>query len=348
MQKRTDFWMVICLLPIFFFFYSTGYAKSAASVPGQKPIVVNVIKVTAENIPKLVNALGSLSAVQSVDISSETSGRIASINFKSGQQVAKGMPIVQLDNEQAQANYQSAVADYQLARGNYERGVPLLKLGGISKQNLDQLKAKVATTKATVQSMLAALNQKQVVAPFSGVLGAFNYQVGDYVKAGDTLVTLVNSQELHANYNLTDEYLPELHSGQWVQVMSSTYPNKQFFGTVTYISPTVSQVSRMVAVEATIENKNGLLSSGMFVHVQQKLGMIKNTIVIPAAAVGADIKGYYVFRVTNNKASKVYLKVGIQLPNKMQILHGLTVGDVIVVAGQQKLEDGSTVAISGH
>ncbi|PHQ81389.1 MAG: efflux transporter periplasmic adaptor subunit [Coxiella sp. (in: Bacteria)] len=310
----------------------------------QNAIVVNVTKVTSGSIPSTIKALGSLSAIKQVTVSAETAGRIAAINFKNGQPVAKGMPIVQLDSQQAQADYNSAVTEYGLARQKYQRSLPL-EDEAISKQEISVLKADMATKKSAVQRTVANLNEKQVVAPFSGVLGAFAKQAGDYVNAGDPLVTLVNTDQLRADYNLPETNVPELKTGQLAKVTTSAYPNKVFYGTVTYISPTISQDSRMVALQALVNNSKNELSPGMFVHISQQIGTIQNAILVPSAAISADIKGYYVFKVEGNKAVKTYVTTGMHVGINTQITKGLAVGDTIVVAGQQKLEDGSTIEL---
>lgn len=354
----------ICLFSLFCAFLALGTAfaapKAAKTEKTEKPqksvkptatanesnaIVVNVAKVTTGDIPQAITALGSLTAQKHVVISSETAGRIAAINFKDGQQVGRGMPIVQLDNQQAKAMYQTAVTQFHLARQKYERSKQLVDIA-ISKQNLAVLNATVATSQAAVQKALADLNEKQVVAPFSGVLGAFQAQVGDYVSAGSPLVTLVNTEQLRADYNLPEKDLPNLKVGQLTSVTTSAYPKKVFYGTVTFISPTVSQSSRMVAIQALINNSKNLLSPGMFVHLSQQVGTIKNTIIIPAGAIVADIKGYFVYKVVGNKVVQDYIKIGMRIGAKAQVLKGLKVGDRIVVAGQQKLQDGSVIKIA--
>lgn len=325
-------------------FAADSKEKASADSMKEQPIVVNVTKVASGNIPNTIEALGGLTAMQKVTISSETSGRVSVINFKNGQQVAKGMPIVQLDNQQAEADYQSAVTAYHLASQKYERSKSLVD-EAISKQALAVLKAAVATKQADVQSKLADLNEKQVVAPFSGTLGAFSVQEGDYVNAGVPLVTLVNSSVLRADYNISESVLPELKHGQLVTVTTSAYPKKKFYGTVIFISPTVSQDSRMVAVQAQINNKDNLLAPGMFVKISQQVGEIKNAILVPSAAISADIKGYYVYVVKGNKVAQTYIKTGMHSGTNTQVVSGLQVGETIVVAGQQKLEDGSTIQV---
>lgn len=346
MLKYCKFWLVFGLILLVSACFLLGSVHAGASKKpsvGPKPVIVNASKVGAANIPNSVNALGSLSAVQVVTVSSESDGRVAQIHFKSGQKVAKGMPIVQLDNAQVEADYQSAVTALNLSRLKYQRSklVPT----AISQQELANLKANVDSEEADVKSKQAALNQKQIVGPFSGVLGAFKVQVGDYVKAGDAIVTLVNSQQLRADYQLPESELPKLKQGQLVKITTGAYVNKAFYGTVSFISPTVDKETRSIAVQALVPNNKNLLSPGMFVHVSQQISVTKNAPVVPEEAVLADVKGYYVYKVVEGKVVQTYIKVGVRVNNKAQILDGLKLGDVVVTAGQQKLQDGSVVKI---
>jgi membrane fusion protein, multidrug efflux system len=318
---------------------------SSAAVSDDKVITVNVATVGTQSVPSTVQALGSLSAIQKVIISSEDDGRIDKINFASGADVNKDMPIIQLNNVQVQAAYQQAVTDYQLAQKKYERSSQIGK-DIISQQALDTLKAAVATKHAAVQSAQAALSKKQVLAPFSGVLGAFQVQVGAYVKAGDPLVSLVNSDQLQADYGIAENLLPQLKKGQLVTLKVNTYPDSVFYGTVSFIAPTIDQNTRTVAIQAVVPNKNNKLKPGMFIHVSQQVSVQKNAIVVPEQATLADVKGYYVFKVENNKAAQTYVKLGARVGGNVQVLSGLKLGDIIVVAGQQKLNDGSAVTIS--
>ncbi|AML49109.1 efflux transporter periplasmic adaptor subunit [Coxiella burnetii] len=329
----------------FYFAFSSMGARAAKTVPvGAQPVSVDVAKVKTADIPNTVNALGSLSAVKVVTISAESDGRIAEIHFKSGQEVDTGMPIVQLDNAQAQADYQSAVTAMKLARTKYERSKLLLNQA-ISQQELAALKADMESKEASVQSKLAALNEKVVNAPFSGVLGAFQVQVGDYVKAGDPLVTLVNTSQLRADFQVPENFLPELKQGQLVTITTGTCPQKTFYGTVSFISPMVSSDTRSISIQALVPNDKELLSPGMFVHVSQQISVAKNAPVIPEEAIQADVKGYYVYKVVGDKVGQTYIKVGTRVDNQAQVLSGLNIGDTIVVAGQQKLDDGSVIKV---
>jgi len=353
MKRRKLTWLVsglvvisgIALIPVCLS-KAKASAKQKQSLKAQvhSAIVVNAEQIGTSSIPLSVPALGSLSAVQSVTVSAEVDGRVDKLFFKNGQQVGKNMPIVQLNNAKAQADYQSAVTALNLARQKYNRSKALLNTA-ISAQDLAQLKANVATEQAAVQSAQAALAQKEITAPFSGVLGEFKINVGDYVSAGTPIVSLVNTAQLRVDFNLAENHKPQLKQGQLVKVTSSAYPHKTFYGTVSFISPTIDQASRTVAVQALVPNPKNTLSPGMFVHVSEQVAQLKNVVVVPEQAVEADLKGYYVFRVMGNKVAQTYIKLGARNDGQVQVVSGLHKGDLVVTAGQQKLQDGSIVDI---
>ena len=348
MTKITVKFFLFLILGSLFLSVADARAKKPIT-PGSSaanPIPVVVATVNQEAIPQQVDALGSLKALEAITVSSEVSGRVAQIFFKDGQQVAKGMPIVQLHNAQDLASYQSAVTALNLAKVKYQRAQLLLNEGGISQQDVDQLRADVENSAATVDSSSAALGEKELTAPFNGTLGAFQVEVGDYVNQGQPLVTLVNRDQLEVVYSLPEQYLSALKLAQIVMVRSNAYPNKSFQGTVTYVAPSVDEATRSIGIQATIDNKEGLLSPGLFVHVTQTIGIDNNALVVPEEAVTASVKGYTVYKVVNGQARLTLVQLGVHFNGQVQVTQGLSLKDVVVTAGQQKLQDGSYVAIS--
>jgi membrane fusion protein, multidrug efflux system len=329
-----SYWMVV----------ARGSDQKKNSINVQKGTLVQTTKVSKADMPQSVQALGSLEASQSVMLSAEDSGAIMSINFKNGQQVVKGMPIIQLDNVKAKADYQSAVTALKVSQSKYRRSKVLLN-EAVSQQELEQLNSDVESNKAAVQKAQSVLDNQQVTAPFNGVLGTFNVQVGDYVSSGQALVNLVNTQQLKVNYTISENRRPELKLGQLAKVTVSAYPKKVFYGTVSYISPTVNADTRAMTLQAVINNDKNLLSPGMSVHVEQGVSVTKDAMVLPQEAVLADIKGYYVFRVINNHAVQTYVKIGEREGNKVQILSGIKLNEVVVSSGTQKIDDGSNIQV---
>ncbi len=199
--------------------------------------------------------------------------------------------------------------------------------------------------KASKSAAFASLQQMKVTAPFSGTLGAFKVNVGDYVSQGATLVKLINNKQLRVDFRVPEIYKPQLQTGQMVKVTSAAYPKKTFIATVNYVSPTVQTDTRTVSLQALLPNSKDLLSPGMFVKTLLKVGVLKNVMVVPDQAISADIKGYYVYKVVGAKVKKVYVEVGQRTADYAQIKSGLKKGEQVVTAGQQKLEDGSQISV---
>lgn len=312
---------------------------------GFAAVYVKVAPVSRRDIPIYIHALGSLTAGEAVTLSAQVAGRISAVYFKDGQSVEKGMPVIQLDHAKAAADYASQLAALHLSQRIYERSKLLLNQA-VSEQALEQAKAKLSASKAQLQVSQIALDQKQVSAPFTGLLGKFLVSPGDYVLAGQPLVTLVNAASVHVNFNLAQDKLGKLKLNQMVKVQVNAYPKQVFIGTVNYISPSVNANTRSIAIQALIPNKQHLLKPGMFVKVAQKVSVIKSALVLPEMAVNADAAGYYVYVVSGTHVKKVSVTLGTRLSDSVQIRSGLKVGDRVVVAGVQKLSPNALITLT--
>lgn len=308
-------------------------------------ILVEVAPVKTGLIPKQVESVGSLSALEEVNLSSEVDGRVIKIFFKDGQFVAKGMPVIQLDNAKAQADLDSAQTALKLSERTYARYQALFKEGGISQQDLDQQRSDVESKEAAVKNSMTALKQKQILAPFDGELGAIQINEGAYTKAGESLVKLVNKRKLKVEYAIPEIFLPQLKVGQPVLVSVDSYPGQTFAGEVTFISPSIDKLTRTVSVQATVPNEEGTLSPGMFTHISQIISEQREASVIPEQAVIASLQGYTVYKVVEGKALATIVTIGERYSGMIEINSGLALGDIVVIAGQQKLDDGTPVAI---
>ncbi len=323
-----------------------GVAKpKKATVDVPKAIDVSVAPVTYEKINHTLSSLGSLFAKQKVMITPVVSGRVQQVFFKDGDTVEKGMPIIQLDDATQKAAVQTAQTALNLAKTNQQRSKLLWGQGAISKKDLDQINANVENAAADLKSVQAALNQMAVKAPFSGILGSFKVQKGDYATAGNSLVTLVNRTQLVVKYNLPESRLPALKLGQTVVVHVAAYPKDAFYGSVSYISPTVNPNNGAITLQAVLPNPNNKLSPGMFVSVTQVIAAAKKSLVIPEEAVSADVAGFHVFRIDGNHAVQQVVKIGQRAKGMAEVLQGLKAGQQVVIAGVQKLQDGSLVSV---
>ncbi len=312
----------------------------------QDKVPVEVEQVRLGNIPVEAHVIGTLEAANNVQITPEVAGHVAKIYFQNGGVLVKqGTPLVQLDDAAYRAKLESDKANLTYSEVDYKRKVLLGKQGAISQQAIDQALADLKTKKATVQESQVEVDKMLLVAPFDGVLGKFNISPGDYVTVGQKIVTLTDVMHLRVEYTVSEKYLSQLKLGQPVKITTSAYPQKEFVGTVAFISPTINNDDHTISLYADIANDQRLLTSGLFVDVTQDLGSEKNVLIISAESLVPTIDGQQVYKVNQDKVSAIAVTIGHREQNSVQILSGLAAGDNIVRAGQQKLKEGALVQI---
>lgn len=311
------------------------------------PISIVVGNVTKKPIYEQVQTFGTLSAEKQVTISSEVAGKVSNVFYSDGQTVSKGDLLLQLDNTQAKADLISAQADLALAKRNYQRYEELSKYGGTTKQQLDKERADVNAKQATVQQDLNNLQKFTLTAPFSGRLGSFKVQRGDYVAVGDKIISVVNNSKLKVVYALPEDTFAQLKLGQQVIIIPSALSKQSFAGKVTYIAPSIDTSTGTISVQATLNNKKGKLSSGMFVNVRQIFSK-SDALVIPEESLQVDLSGTYVFVIKNGKAYKTAVTTGTHVDGYVEVTSGLSLSQTIVTEGQQKLSSGMAVKVTGH
>ncbi len=338
-----------------FFLGDMSFAKTHLAAP--MPIVVSTAPVELKNIPKIINAYGHMDAVNQVDLSFETGGKIKKVLISSGR-VKKNDLIMTLADDADQAKLQALQATLSLDKSNYERAKALKAYGGISAAALEANQAKVDEDQANVDQQQALINQKSLTAPFDGVLGDMKFSVGAYVTSGEPVVSLVQEAPLKVRYSVPSSQKPDLEIGQSVKVIIH---NKTYGGLVNFISPEVDTDTGTLTIEAQIDNPDYTLIPGQFVNVEQVLDPAQKLLVIPSVSLMTDILGQYVYKInTVNPANsmnstdstpsqfiaqKVYVSTGIISNNSIQITQGLKAGDQVIIAGQQKVEDGDVIEI---
>lgn len=304
---------------------------------------VDVVPVKVGALPREVHAIGTLVAAKQMQIIPEVNGQVLHIFFQDGVFVKEGTPLIQLDDAVNKAKLASVKANLAYSQADYQRKVILKQRGAISGQAVDQAKAELQEKKAAAEEAAIMVNKMRLVAPFDGVLGKANINVGDYVTAGQNLVSLTDVKHLRAEYVVSEKYYSQLKLGQRITITTTAYPNQEFGGTLTYISPTINTADRTIGLYADLANENQLLTAGLFVNVTHRLGLQTGILMVPAASLVPTIDGQHVFKIVDNKAISVPVKVGHWVKDAVEIVSGLDKQDQIVVAGQQKLKTGMMV-----
>lgn len=308
-------------------------------------------------------AIGTLKALQGVDLSLEIAGTVKALMFESGQKVRVGQPLLQLDSDVEKALLGTAEADLGLAQVEQGRGSKLVGDQAISRGDFDKLVAQLKKASATVAQLNASLAKKRILAPFSGTIGIRQVDVGDYLASGTVIATLQDLSSLYLDFYVPEQALPNLAVGQTALVSVAAYPKQSFEATLSAINPKVDETTRNLLVRATLPNPESKLLPGMFADLQVLLPGPKTQIVLPESAITYTLYGNSVYVVVPKKNEKGepekdakgeaqlaverrFVETGERRDGLVIISQGIKAGEQVVSGGQLKLDNGAHVAIS--
>lgn len=346
MSRRSKMYLLVglaILLAIVSWFLL--FAKKANMAMEMPPVVVEAVQAISKPWQQRISATGTLVANQGIIIKSEIEGRVTNIYFTPGASIEARAPLIQLNSDILKAKLAAATAQYQLSESNYTRGLEIFKKRVIAKAELDKLLATRNSDKARMEMEQATLNQSLIRAPFSGRIGLNLVNEGDYVRAGQELVNLQALDPMRVDFSIPEVSIGKIAVGQSAIIYSRAYPNQPFTGRVSAIDTMENPNTRSVAARASVPNKEQRLLPGGFVEVELLVGSHANVIMLPQTAIVEAETGHYVYKVVEKKAVKTPVKLGDRTKSDVVIVQGVNPGDVIVTAGQMKLQDGASVLI---
>ncbi|MDN2664009.1 efflux RND transporter periplasmic adaptor subunit [Psychromonas sp. 14N.309.X.WAT.B.A12] len=301
-----------------------------------------------------LRAIGFIEPIQGVTIANEVAGKVAKINFTSGQQMKKDEPILYLDSEVEKANLKTAKARLPAIERNYKRLNSLLKKGSISQGDVDDAEAEFLALQGEIEGYEATISLRTIRAPFSGIAGLRNVFLGQYLASGSDIVQLEDISRMQMRFTVAQNDLNKLHIGQAMNIFIDAQPDTAFTGKISAIEPAVNSQSGLVQVQASIPNDQQILRSGMFAKANVILPTLEAQIVIPVTAVNYTLYGETVYVITEKEADdgSSYLEVKQQIvtlgktkEDKIHVLSGIKAGDRIVTSGQIRLSNGSHVNV---
>ena len=320
------------------------------------PTTVSSAVVKEEDWAPTLSAIGSVSAVQGAVVSTELGGVVAEINFQSGGVAKKGDVLMRLDSSAEEAQLHTAEADLELAKANLERERDLAARKVVSKQELDTAQSTFGQKQGAVDNMRAFITKKQIRAPFDGMLGIRQVNVGQMINSGQQVVQLTALDRVYVDFALPQQNLPQLAAGYEARVHADALPGREFKGKVTAINSMVDNVTRNISLQATFDNPDHELHPGMFVKVEVILPNKSKTLVIPGSAVSYAPYGNSVFVIDNKKDPKTgkesqslrqaFVRIGEARGDFVAVTDGLKAGDVVVSTGVFKLRNGMPVVIN--
>lgn len=298
-------------------------------------------------------AVGTVDAVNGTNISAEVGGTVESIRFQSGQFVRKGDVLVVLTRASESADIALAQSTLNNAQQEVARADKLIRQGWITKSNYDIRIASRDQARAQVNRAQSETGKRVVRAPFSGRLGIRSVSLGDFVAPGQSLVTLSTVDPVYVTAPLPEQALRNIKVGQQVNVAVDSAPGQKFSGRITSIDSSVDPSTRTLRVQATLDNKQGLLTPGMYAKLSVLVPNQRRAISVPETAIAYSLSGNSVFVLTKDKpgdgvfvARQRIVTTGNAADGRVEVLDGIKANDLVVTSGQLKLYDGAPAELN--
>jgi membrane fusion protein, multidrug efflux system len=331
-------------------FRDTMITQIFANMP-QQPATVSTVEAKPVIWTPVIEAIGTVNAAQGVDLTVESAGVVKEVLFQPNTTVAAGALLLRLDDVVQTADVEAARTQAELERGNLARAQDLTRRGVTTNVSLDQSQAAAQAAEAQLARATAVLEQRQLAAPFAGTIGLPRVDLGQYVAPGTIVATLQDISSMRVDFSLPEQDLPLLSIGQRIEVqiegLDETFP-----GELTGIDPRVDPATRLVALRGSITNAQGKLTPGQFVRIQVGLPAEEGVIALPQTALSTSLYGDYVYIVRPSEenaeqlvVAQVFVKPGRRSGGVVEIAEGVSPGDQVVSAGQNRLSNGQPAIV---
>lgn len=323
------------------------------------PEAVTSVVAAQERWDASLSAIGTVTPVQGVTVSADLPGLVHRIAFESGDAVRQGEILVVLDTRQERAQLAAAEARRDLARVQYDRVRGLREKGVTSQSELDSVEAELTQAEARVGEILATIDRKTIRAPFSGVLGIREVNLGQYLNGGDPVVSLQSLRPIYVEFAVPQQEARRVATGTPVEVSlrdTSDDAAATLSGRVNATDATVDEATRNLRVQAVIDNRDGLLRPGMFVEARVETGEGGTVVPLPASAIQYAPYGNSVFVIedmerdgqTYRGVRQQFVRLGASRGDQVAVLDGVEPGDEVVTSGVFKLRSGAAVLVNNE
>jgi membrane fusion protein (multidrug efflux system) len=350
MQSALAYILAICALAAAYIFgYSDMFAESVdASAPASgtdsaTPVVVT--RVLRAPFVDTLEALGSVHANESVDVTSNRADHVAKIHFEDGQHVEAGDLLVELFAQEEHAQLQEAIAMRDDRLINYNGSKTLFEQSLISERDFEATKALSSAAQARVRSLEAAIADRRIVAPFGGVLGLRRISVGAYLQPSTVITTLDDLEVVKLDFTIPETWLAHVSPGMKIAARSDAWPELPFSGEIVTIATRLDARTRSATVRARLANPDLKLRPGMLLKVSIDRGQ-QTVLQVPEEALLQRGHEHMVFRIdVDGMAESVSVEIGRRRVGAVEITDGLDEGDRVVTVGVARVRDGAAVEI---
>jgi membrane fusion protein (multidrug efflux system) len=323
--------------------YGRPVEATEASAEG-RAVSVETALAERRTLAHTVEAVGTTRASRSVEIVPLAAGRVVEVNFRTGQRVEAGDVLVRLDDDIERANLAEAEALLVEQRHAVDRMRRLQQSNAIAMAQLEQVTAEFAAAGAALDRAKRRLADREIRAPFTGIVGFTEVDPGARVEEGTVITRIDDLSEVEVEFGLPETLFAEINVGLPVSAGSAAFPDRSFVGRVSAIGTRVDPVSRSFRVRAIIPNSEGALPAGMFMFLSLTLSE-SEAIVVPEEAVIAQAAETYVYVVDAGRAVRRIVTTGQRHGGVIAILDGVEEGQPVVIRGTQRLRDGAPIKV---
>lgn len=319
---------------------------------GLPPATVTTMAAAYSEWQPKISAVGTLRAHQGITLVSEVAGIVKQMHFQSGANVEQGEVLLTLDADVERAQLDAALVAAELARITLKRDQAQLKVHAISQAQIDMDKADLKAKLAQVAQLRAVLAKLEIRAPFTGTLGVTTISPGQYLKSGDAIVSLQETDPIMIDFFVPQRQLQQVKADQQVHLSGNGLGDRDFMGVISAIDNVVSANTRNVHVEARVANSDGSLLPGMYAEVRVDAGISQRFLTLPQTAVTYNAYGSTVFLAKQVEgkdqpvAEQIFVTTGDRRGDQIAITSGLSEGDVVVTSGQMKLKNGTPLIVN--
>lgn len=353
MKKQTKLLLLLGILVLvalaYFYPRWSGQQESAPSGAGpgaggpMDPLPVTVIKLKKEPLSNQLQVSGTVLPNESVEIKPEISGLVTKINFKEGQVVSKGTPLVYLNDNELQAQFQRLQYTQKLFQTQESRQKQLLAREAISQEEYDIALNQYNTAISDIKLVEAQLEKTVIRAPFTGRLGLRQISEGSVINPSIVIVSIVNSDPIKLEFSIPERYASLVSIGSSI-FFSSESSKEEVEGKVYAFEPQIDAATRTLKLRAQSPNKSGKYLPGMFVKIRFVLDIEEEALLVPAESVIPELSGYKVFVVgADGNAEQRTIEIGTRTDTQVQVISGLNEGDLVLTSGVMQVRQGMPI-----
>lgn len=353
MKKQTKLLLLLGILVLvaiaYFYPRWSGQQETVPSGAGSgaggpmDPLPVTVIKLKKESLNNQLQVSGTVLPNESVEIKPEISGLVTKINFKEGQVVSKGTPLVYLNDNELQAQFQRLQYTQKLFQTQESRQKQLLAREAISQEEYDIALNQYNTAISDIKLVEAQLEKTVIRAPFTGRLGLRQISEGSVINPSNVIVSIVNSDPIKLEFSIPERYTSLVSIGSSI-FFSSESSKEEVEGKVYAFEPQIDAATRTLKLRAQSPNKSGKYLPGMFVKIRFVLDIEEEALLVPAESVIPELSGYKVFVVgADGNAEQRTIEIGTRTDTQVQVISGLNEGDLVLTSGVMQVRQGMPI-----